>query len=410
METAVTGGSFAAGLSGGKVTIASTDDEMVKTVSEWSGIQYIAARNNTLIAVNANGKVIGAGDNTMGVYGENDATPEETEDTESDTEKLKQVSNVKYTVTSANLQISWDKVTDADFYTVSISTSPETTLNTKNTNASVSTDKLRSGTTYIVKITSCSNDEKKHKNSDPLTTSYQFEANLTKLATPSNISLQQSGTSMKITWNAVANADHYEVTIQDMSQTVSSPSVTFDMSGWSSSSFSVNVTAYPGSSDTRFTFSDTATASGTYTVEKKDLSGTPAVNSSKFDNGSFTLSWNAVENAASYTVQIGPINTTVTECSYTTTLEYGTHYEIKITANPADTSKYNATYATSSYDTPAKELTPEEKCKAEGKVWSNNACYATQADADKAACEATPGKEWKDGGCADKEQSTEENG
>ena len=45
---------------------------MVKTVSEWNNIQYIAARNNTLIAVNAKGTVIGAGDITMKVYGNGD--------------------------------------------------------------------------------------------------------------------------------------------------------------------------------------------------------------------------------------------------------------------------------------------------------------------------------------------------
>ena len=63
MSQAAVGGSFAAGLSGGKVKVASSDENLVKTAEEWSGIQFIAARNNTLIAVNAKGTVIGAGDN-----------------------------------------------------------------------------------------------------------------------------------------------------------------------------------------------------------------------------------------------------------------------------------------------------------------------------------------------------------
>ena len=405
MDSAVTGGSFAAGLSGGRVTLASTDDEMVKAVSEWSGIQYIAARNNTLIAVNSNGKVIGAGDNTMGVYGENDAEPEETEDTE-DSAKLKQVSNVTYSVTSANLQISWDKVPDADYYNVTISTTPETPFKTEKTSVSISTDKLKSGTTYVIKITACSKDESKHKNSDTLTTSYQFEANLTKLATPTNITCTQSGTSMKISWNPVANADHYEVTVQDISQTVTSTSVTLDMSGWSSKDFSVNVTAYPSSKDTRYTFSDTATGSGKYTAEKKPLSGTPTVNSTKFDESTGTLSitWNAVENAGSYKVQIGPISATVTDCAYSTKLDYGTHYAITITAIPADTSKFTETKAESSYDTPAEpepeqDTSTEGGCKAAGKVWyilgdDPGTCYDSW-DTVKDACVAL-GRTWDD--------------
>ena len=388
MDTAVTGGSFAAGLSGGKVTVASTDDEMVKTVSEWSGIQYIAARNNTLIAVNANGKVIGAGDNTMGVYGENDAKPEETEET--DTEKLKQVSNVKYSVTSANLQISWDKVADADYYMVSISTSPETTLKTEKPNASISTDKLKSGTNYVIKITSCTKDEEKHKNSDPLTTSYQFEANLTKLAMPTNITCSQSGTSMKISWSAVANADHYEVTVQEMSQTVTSTSVTLDMSGWSSRDFTVNVTAYPSSTDTRYTFSDTATGSGKYTVEKKDL-GEPTVTSAiPQDGNGWVITWNAVDGASGYTISVGGASTNVNTTTYTVTGLANGEYEIKVTANPADTSKYNARTYSGRWTYTAKEPSPEEACQLVGKVWSNGQCYGSQAEADCAAA----GNKW----------------
>ena len=365
METAVTGGSFAAGLSGGRVTLASTDDEMVKTVSEWSGIQYIAARNNTLIAVNSNGKVIGAGDNSMGMYGENDAVPEETSETEGDGEKLKQVSNVQYSVTSANLQISWTAVPNADYYTVSISTSPkETTLKTEKPNASISTDKLKSGTSYVIKITSCSKDEEKYKNSDPLTTSYQFEANLTKLTMPSNISCSQSGTSMKISWSPVANADHYEVTVQEMSQTVTSTSVTLDMSGWSSTDFTVYVTAYPGANDTRYTFSDTATGSGKYTVEKKPLESQPMVNSVNLNSdNTITVNWNGVQGAGSYNITVGPHSSTVTSgTSYTSPVLTAGTYEIKVVAVPADTSKYTETSATYTYTlniTPKPEPEPE---------------------------------------------------
>ena len=341
MSQAAVGGSFAAGLSNGKVTAAANDENIVKTVEEWSGIQYIAARNNTLIAVNAKGTVIGAGDNTMGVYNANDADPEETEDPE-DSEQLKKVSNVKYTVTSANLQITWDKVENADYYTVKINTSPETSLKTEKPSASVSTDKLRSGNTYVITITACSKDQEKHKDSEPLVVNYQFEANLTKLAQPAGISISQDGTSLNISWNPVNNAGHYEVTIEDISQSVAGTSVSFNVDGWPAKDFTVYITAYPKDGDTRYTFSDPGTATGTYKVEKKDL-GTPEFNEVvPGQDGTLYVSWTAVDHAGGYTVSCGDQTQSVAGTSVTFTgLVPGGEYTIRITANPSDTNKYN---------------------------------------------------------------------
>ena len=350
MDYAVTGGSFAAGISGGRVKAASTDDELVKTVEEWSGIQYIAARNNTLIAVNSNGKVIGAGDNSMGVYGDNDAQPTETSETDGDSERLKQVTNVKFSVTSANLQITWDKVTDADYYTVSINTTPATSLKTEKPTASISTDKLKSGTTYVVQITSCAKDETKHKNSETFFINYQYEANLTKLAAPSGITCTQSGTSMKISWNAVANADHYEVTVEDITQNVSGTSVTLDLNGWSNKDFTVYVTAYPKTEDTRYTFSDTGTGTGRYEVEKRPLDGTPAINQPTLNaDNSITVTWNSVPGAGSYNVSVGEHSATVNTTSFTTPVLTAGTYQISVVAVPSDTSRYTETSAGYTY-------------------------------------------------------------
>ena len=341
MSTAVTGGSFAAGLSNGRVSVATTDDEMVRTVSEWANIQYIAARNNTLIAVNAKGTVIGAGDNSMKVYGENDDTTKPEESAEA-SEKLKQPSNVKANVTSANLQISWDPVTGADYYTVAVNTSPETSLKTEKPSASVSTDKLRNGTTYVVTITACAKDNTKVKNSDPFVQSFLYEANLTRLAKPTGITCKQDGTDMKISWNAVAGADHYEVTVQEMSQNVTGTSVTLDMEGWASSDFTVNVTAYPSQNDTRYTYSETATATGTYKVNKTKLSEPRIVSAVPMEGNIWSLSWNSVDHAANYTVAINGSNQIVTENTIQLSGLADGEYEIMITANPDDMSKYEA--------------------------------------------------------------------
>ncbi len=371
MSTAVTGGSFAAGLSNGRVTVATTDDEMVKTVSEWTGIQYIAAKNNTLIAVNAKGTVIGAGDNSMKVYGENDDTtkPEETSEAE---EKLKQPANVKFNVTSANLQISWDAVASADYYTVVVNTSPETSLKTEKPSASISTDKLRSGTSYVVTITACAKDNTKMKNSEPLVQAYQYEANLTRLPKPANIKCQQEGTDMHISWNAVAGADHYEVTVQEMTRNVNDTSVVLDMDGWASSDFTVYVTAYPSQNDTRYTFSETASATGTYKVNKKKLSDARIVSAVPMEGNVWSLTWNTVEHAANYTISVNGSSQTVTENTVKLSGLADGEYEIQITANPTDLSKYEAstskdrwTYTAVKTPAPTVEEEPTEAPTAE---------------------------------------------
>ena len=408
MNQAAVGGSFAAGLSGGKVKVASTDESLVKAVEEWSGIKYIAARNNTLIAVNAKGMVIGAGDNTMGVYNANDADPEATEDPdEKDGEKLKQVSNVQYTVTSANLQISWSKVENADYYTVKINTSPETSLKTEKTNASVSTDKLKSGNSYVISITACSKDEEKYKNSEPLVVNYKFEANLTKLAQPSGISVSQSGNKINVSWNPVNNAARYEVTLEEVSQSVTGTSITFDVEGWPSKDFTVYITAYPKEGDTRYTFSDAGIGSGSFKVEKKDLS-TPEFNSLvPNQDGTLYVSWNTVNNAGGYTVSCGDQTQSVAGTSVTFSgLTPGGEYTVRVTANPSDTNKYNASQQASRTVTmpaaptptptpaPTPTSTPEptpdpaaEKCTKSGGQWADNACTCS------------PGFKVEDGAC-----------
>ena len=361
MSQAAVGGSFAAGLSGGKVKVASSDENLVKTAEEWSGIQFIAARNNTLIAVNAKGTVIGAGDNAMGVYNANDADPEATEDPDdADSEKLKQVSNVQYTVTSANLQITWNKVENADYYTVKINTSPQTSLKTEKPSVSVSTDKLKSGNSYVITITACAKDQEEHKDSDPLVVNYQFQANLTKLTQPSGINVKQDGTVISIGWNPVNNAARYEVTIEDISQSVADTHVSFNVDGWPSKDFTVYVTAYPKEGDTRYTFSDTGTATGSYKVEKKDLS-TPDFNEVVPNkDGTLYVSWASVANAGGYTVSCGDQTQSVAGTSVTFSgLAAGGEYTIRVTANPSDTNKYNPSQTVSRNVTmPAPDPTP----------------------------------------------------
>jgi hypothetical protein len=243
---------------------------------------------------------------------------------------------------------------------VVVNSSPETSLKTEKPSASISTDKLRSGSTYIVTITACAKDNTKKKNSDALIQQYAFEANLTKLAAPSGINIVQEGETIQISWNQVSNAEYYEVTIEDMTQNVSTPYISVDLSGRPDGNFTVNVTAYPKAEDTRYTFSETASASGTYQAVKKELSQAKIVSAVPGKNNTWTLTWNYVDNAANYTIALNGTAQTVTENYVTIVGLPDGEYVIQITANPKDLSKYTPSVSSDKWTyTALREETPK---------------------------------------------------
>ena len=72
---------------------------------------------------------------------------------------------------------------------------------------------------------------------------------------------------------------------------------------------------------------------------------TPVVTATAAGNA-ITASWTAVEGAANYTVTCGEATTTVASTTATFEgLEYNTTYEVKVVANPADTTTHSASEA-----------------------------------------------------------------
>lgn len=296
METAKAGGSFAAGLSGGRVSAASNDDSFVKEVSRWMGVRYIASSANTLIAVDENGYIFGAGDNTYNVYdaytGE---VAEETAAPAEDAVRLDQVRNITFSVTAANLSLHWDPVANADYYEVSVNTDPITTLKSNKNSASVSSDRLTSGTTYKIAITACSNSED-YTESIPTIVKYTYEANLLELAAPHAVAQQEKGTTnVTISWNNVNNAGYYLVELQDYSVKATGTSMTLDASGLSDGEYTVYVTAYPAEGQTKYRQSQPSAARFSYTKPVKKFTVTfnfsnGTKSSVSLENGTYKVS------------------------------------------------------------------------------------------------------------------------
>ena len=115
-------------------------------------------------------------------------------------------------MTTESLKISWDKVEHADSYEVIFNGGTPSLV--KETSMTVGVSDLKDGESYSVSITAKTSDEKKYKDSDPTTTTYQYNAKTTQLAQPSGLNtIVDSGGSWTISWNSVENASYYIITL-----------------------------------------------------------------------------------------------------------------------------------------------------------------------------------------------------
>lgn len=160
------GDGFVLGLgSDGKIQSATTNEEVKKIVSEWTGIGSIDANGNTVVAYTTAGVLVGAGDNKYAVY-QNTSVSEEVE-------KLDKVSNVQVTQDKTKVKITWNKVDGADYYEVTIGTNPEYVVKSVESTLSVDQSKFQDGSKYAITITAASNTNK-DMNSEPYTTDFTF--------------------------------------------------------------------------------------------------------------------------------------------------------------------------------------------------------------------------------------------
>ncbi|WP_458124717.1 S-layer homology domain-containing protein [Paenibacillus sp. Z3-2] len=211
-------------------------------------------------------------------------------------------SNVKVTED----QLTWDAVENAESYEVSITDSegnirPVTVPSGTELDLSTLEPSLAPGE-YTITVTAKSNDPAYADSEASESVTYTVPTPSTPLAAPSNVKV----TGDQLTWDAVENAESYEVSITDSEgniRPVTVPSgTTLDLSTLEPSLApgEYTITVMAKSNDPAYADSQ-ASAPVTYTVP------TPATSLAAPSNVKVTedqLTWDAVENAESYEVSI----------------------------------------------------------------------------------------------------------
>lgn len=158
-----------------------------------------------------------------------------------------------------------------------------------------------------------------------------------KLAVPVPVLANAGIDNATIMWEAVKNAESYEVIVDGVStKTVTGVSITIDgLAPSTSYSLKMKAVAPKGSGDWKdsdycepFTFSTTG----------KTVLATPEITISDILSGGFTVSWKSVKNAAKYVYKVGDAaEQTTTETGFIVDgLRHSTEYTVKVKAVPAD--------------------------------------------------------------------------
>lgn len=163
------------------------------------------------------------------------------------------------------------------------------------------------------------------------------------LATPSNLDYTIEGNIVTITWDAVENAGSYLVYTDSVEVTTNDTFATFELEVYGYYNFYVKALASEANSDTYRDSSD-----GSINVAYEDprpmleLSNVSATAS----GNTVTISWDAVEDAGSYTVTFnGNTQDTNDTKVVFTELEYNKDYYYSVVAKPANEETHRASYA-----------------------------------------------------------------
>ena len=207
IDEAAVGSNFVAGMtSKGKVVIVTDDEDLKEKVESWSDIRYIAASGNTLIAVDRAGTMHGAGDNSHGQYVD---TPS-SDDKDKDAKQLDMVKDISFSETTANVQIKWKTVKNADYYTVKVEPALSMDIpQTSSTSVSIPASEFSDGEVYQVTITAYSNNSDKYESSEPAVVSYTFKSRTVTLDTPSNVTCESTADNWIVRWEPTENATYY---------------------------------------------------------------------------------------------------------------------------------------------------------------------------------------------------------
>ena len=275
----------------GTVSVASDDKDLKEAVEAWTDVKYIAAYDDTLVAFNRSGKMYGYGDNSSNQYDNSFKT---------DAKKLSQVKNITFTVTTANVNITWDPVENADYYELTVNTNPITEhKNIISNSDSIASSSLKDGETYVVTITAHSKKEDKYKTSEKTSINFAYNAKTVQLNSPTDITATGLQNAWHFAWSPVENADKYNISIDGTvaASNVDGTSVTIDgISFAEGSEHEISITAL--SSNPAYTESVPTKAKMKYTISK----GKIKVNLEKPD-GSGAGSKTYELNVGSYYVQ-----------------------------------------------------------------------------------------------------------
>ena len=214
-EIAAGNGLIAGILKDGRAVAAIPDEAVKEKVLSWGDLRYIAANGNTVIAVDKNGRMHGAGDNAYGQYDVSEETPVPSETPET---VLDKPTDITFSETTANVVIKWSTVNHADYYEVTVNTSPITKIKSAGNSTSIPSSSLVNGTEYIVTVTAYANDEKKYGTSETASVRYYYNAVTIQLDSVANIHDRVDGKYWRFTWDAVEHADYYLCTLEGQPQ------------------------------------------------------------------------------------------------------------------------------------------------------------------------------------------------
>jgi len=212
-------------------------------------------------------------------------------------------------VTTTGFRAGWDAVSYASSYTVKVFTYPagvQVGSNYSTTNNYCVVNLLTANTAYTFSVIA-NGDGSTYSDSDPaVSTNFSTNA-LTKLSTPTvNAPTAYSATGFTASWNTVANALSYNVSLYQNGFLVSN--YPKNASGQSTSvyaitgltaglSYTYTVTAI-GDNTSAYSDSDPSPASSAYT------SGTPSVAAYDIRSTGFTAGWSITSSATNYVVRL----------------------------------------------------------------------------------------------------------
>lgn len=282
--------------SDGKLYVSSTNTDLVKNAGALSGLVNIAGYDNTLVALKNDGNLVGLGDNSKLVYPVDDSsTPTP------NSSQLSAVTNVQFSSTPFNVELSWNKVENAGYYLVKVDTAAPTEIKSVKNSASISVDKLEVGKEYTFTIVAMPEDEKTYVASMPTTMKYTYQSMAIDKVT--NVQYESLDGKVTISWDAVNNASSYSITLDGKTQETSTNKIEFE----SVSAGEKTLKIIAKSSDPK-KYGNSEEYSSTITVKSERTTlDTPQGLSISHDANGWIVSWNAVNNAVAYELSVGDV-------------------------------------------------------------------------------------------------------